>query len=130
MELRHVGWESIEEVKALVLGQEILVFGMENVNTIAEIEDTGSVVQPDTSVQDLSQLRYFYNLEALAIRTGQVTHDVLTGLKNIEILEVPAGRTIADLAPFTSLPYLRSLTISGRNFSACREFQSLQIYTL
>jgi len=125
MEIRHIGWESLEQIKAITVARETVIFGMESVNTIEEINNAGITVLPDVDVRDLSQLRYFDNLKAVAIRIGEPTGDVLAGLPNVEVLEVVAGRTIADFAPFVVLPELQRLTVTGRNFASLQGISEL-----
>jgi len=131
MELHHIGWDTIETIKGLAIHRDGVIFIFESVSTISEMDSIGINILSGTDIRELYQLRYIENLETVAIRTGQITQEVLQGLPKVETLEVASGRTIADLTPFTDLPNLRRLTVTGRNFASLQGISELaSLYAL
>jgi len=116
-ELHSVSWDAIDEIRALDLERDEVIFGFEGVNSIADLMQNGTLVRPDAEVSDFLQLRYLRNLDVLALGFGQVNQEILIGMPGLIELNVPSGRTVADLTPFAALPKLRRLTVSGRNLT-------------
>jgi len=116
-EITHINWEDIDEIHVLLIERESVSFGLNN-------EDDPVMTHPNSDVQNLYQLAYFANLEVLTL-SSTPTQDALSGLPNIRILDVPAGRTITNLSTFTVLPKLERLTVNGRNFTALQGITDL-----
>jgi len=160
-ELHSVDWDAIGGIRAMMIERDGVVFGfvgedaaasagviasgadIDSDNGVAGGSNTGNIinldtiaslgtwVRPDAEVSDFTQLRYFKNLEVLSLGFGQVNQEILLGVSNVQELEVPAGRTIADLTPFVALPGLTRLYVSGRNFNSLQGISELaNLYSL